>query len=149
MAAPVAGSASPNSAAKSIVVRQALREASTALGAALSVSFFADASSITVVAIIGFAVVYGGAAALFVQLLLHENALPDPAIPAWLDNALSALVGAGVGLVIAYSDGKVGLAMTLAVFAALVPTAWRQRWRERRVYRATLSPLPTDLNEAY
>ena len=127
--------------AKNGVVAKAWQEVSTVLGGALGVSFLTDPSLAHFAAIIGFVAVYAAAVVLFAQLL-GGSALPGIEIPTWLDNTLSALVGAGVGLGMAYSDTiGIGLAMPLGVLAALIPTAWRQRWRESRVYRAALGQL--------
>ena len=124
--------------AKNGVVAKSWQEASTVLGGALGVSFFTDPSWAHLAAIIGFVAVYAAAVVLFAQLLGGSD-LPGMQIPAWLDNTLSVLVGAGVGLGMAYSDTiGLGLAMPLAGLAALIPTAWRQRWRERRIYREDL-----------
>lgn len=124
--------------AKNGVVAKSWQEASTVLGGALGVSFFTDPSLAHLAAIIGFVAVYAAAVVLFAQLLGGSD-LPGLQIPAWLDNTLSVLVGAGVGLGMAYSDTiGFGLAMPLAGLAALIPTAWRQRWRERRIYREDL-----------
>ena len=126
---------------KNGTLAKAWQEASTVLGGALGVSFFIDASLVHLAAIAGFVAVYAAAVLLFAQLLSGSE-LPGMELPAWLDNSLSVLVGAGVGLGVAYSDTvDIGLAMPLAVLAALVPTAWRQRWRERRVYRPVLGEL--------
>lgn len=132
--------------AKNRVIGKAWQEASTVLGGALGVSFFAGPSLEQLAAIMGFVVVYAGAVVLFAQLLGGSDP-PEPDVPAWLENTLSALVGAGVGLAMAYSDAiGTGLAMSLAVLAAVIPTAWRQRWRERRVYRSAFDPAPRDVD---
>ncbi|MYA18584.1 MAG: hypothetical protein F4Z28_18385 [Gammaproteobacteria bacterium] len=125
------------------VIAKAWQEASTVLGGALGGSFFADPSLAQLAAIVGFVVVYATAIVFFAQIM-GRSGLPGN-IPAWLDSTLSVLMGAGVGLGMAYSDTiGIGLAMSLAVLAALIPTAWRQRWRERRVYRPVLGPSPSD-----
>lgn len=124
--------------AKTGDIAKAVQEVSTVLGGALGVSFFTEPSLADLAAITGFGIVYAAAAVLFAQLLGGSD-VPGVEIPAWLDNTLSVLVGAGVGLGIAYSDTiGVGHALPLAVLAALIPTAWRQRWRERRIYRENL-----------
>lgn len=126
---------------KNGTLAKAWQEVSTVLGGALGVSFFIDASLVHLAAIAGSVVVYAAAVLLFAQLLGGSD-LPGMDVPAWLDNTLSVLVGGGLGLGMAYSDTiGVSLAMPLVVLAALVPTAWRQWWRERRVYRAALGQL--------
>ena len=118
-------------------------DASGMLGGALGVSLFADQSFLELAAIIGSVVAYATAVLLFAQLL-GAGDLPGREVPAWFDKALSVLLGAGVGAGLAYTNAGVAFAVSLAVLAALIQTAWRQRWRESQVYRASLNASPDD-----
>ena len=66
----------------------------------------------------------------------------------WIRSALMAAVGAAVGagqLWLAPVEGmRVIVLMLLAVLFAWILAAWRQRWGERRVYRAALRELGED-----
>ena len=68
--------------------------------------------------------------------------------PMWIRNMLLAAIGAGLGsgqLWLAPVQGvRFGALMLFAVLFAWILAAWRQRWGERRVYRATLRQEPAD-----
>lgn len=123
--------------AKTRLVGKAWQEASAVFGGAVGVALV-DPSFAKLIAVAAFAVVYAATVVLFAQLQ-EASELPGTEVPAWLDTSVLVIVGAGVGLSITYTDAiRVGLAMPLAVLAAFIPTAWRQRWRERRIYREDL-----------
>lgn len=102
-------------------------------------SFWTDASWNLWLVSLTFAVVVAAAKLLF-------DRVAGPAVgangPIWARNMLLAAAGAGMGtgqLWLAPVDGfRFAMLMLSAVFVAWLLAAWRQRWGERRVYRATL-----------
>ena len=126
-------------------VNAAFQDASAVMLGVSIPSFWTDASWNLWLVSLTFAGVIAAATMLF-------DRLTDPAVganvPVWARNVLLAAVGAGVGagqLWLAPVDGfRFAVLMLSAVLLAWILAAWRQRWGEQRVYRATLRELVED-----
>ena len=117
--------------------------ASVMLGAGIT-SFLTDARYMWLVALV-FAGVLATATMLFDRLASPVRGFDTAG---WIRSALMAAIGAGVGagqLWLAPVEGmRLIVLMLLAVLFAWILAAWRQRWGERRVYRAALRELVED-----
>lgn len=105
-----------------------------------------DATFHQFAALVSFVVVFFLAKTLFERLGNMPGANVG-AFPRLVNVAVSVGIGItmlfGLEWLIEYAGRiGVGVAMGFGTVAAYLAVAWRQRWHERRIYRASLKPMP-------